>query len=262
MSTLKKTNERAISNAEMQKQIKSVNHENAFIYAIFNTLKKETKDKNGKVINKELSTELKRIGKNSEIIGLIGTLQNDEIIKLIANNLKFSGGLVGKLAIKYDDLMNTVKADERAKLINEFIFTPLAKGKRSQNATFKRFINLLKKVYNYEYTCTTLSEAKEILKICPQYFIDNKLIEFFVPINFETEIDEFQNFMINTYKISDIEFYQLVKKFPRKSLVELKAIQKELEKIFKAQSKAKELLKGIDSKLVEIGLKDSAKLSA
>jgi hypothetical protein len=206
---MKKETKRNASNKELFAQANSVKVENAFIYAIFNSLKKETKDVNNRVINKDLSFELKRISKNIEIINLIGGLKNDDVIKLISNGVKFNESQVTKLALNYDDLDNTIKTDERAKLINENIFLPLRKDEINQNLAFQYFVKMLKFNYKFDFKCTSLQIAKLILNLCPKFFKDNNLIEFFKPVEFETCIDELNNYLINTYKITLVEFYKI-----------------------------------------------------
>lgn len=200
---------RSTSNKVLMAQSAIVKIENAFIYAIFNSLKKETKNANGKVINSDLAKELKRISKDLDIINLIGNLSNDDVIKLIANNVKFNENLVTKLALKYDDSENNVKTDERAKLINENVFLPLRKEELNQNLAFNYFLKMLKFSYEYDYKCTSLQMAKVILNICPKFFKENNLIEFFEAVEFESNIDELNNYLINTYKITLVEFYKI-----------------------------------------------------
>lgn len=208
-STMKKETKRTATNKVLLSQANSVKIENAFIYAIFNSLKKETKNANNQVINKDLVFELKRISKNIEIINLIGGLSNDDIIKLISNGVKFNESQVTNLVLKYDDLDNTIKTDERAKLINENIFLPLRKEEINQNLAFQYFVKMLKFNYEFDYRCTSLQIAKLILNLCPKFFKDNNLIEFFEPVEFESCIDELNNYLVNTYKITLIDFYKI-----------------------------------------------------
>lgn len=237
---MKKETKRTATNKVLMLQTNQVIIENNFIYSVFNQLKKDVKNANGIVINKDLAIELKRIEKklDKDISILIAMLDKNEIIKLIANNVQFNSRQVVKLALKFDDLEDVQTYDKKHKseIRNNVLFLPLRKNEKNKSEIFNEFLTIFE-----DYKCTDLTIAKVILKICPSYFKDNNLIEFFEPIEFETCIDELNNYLVNTYKITLVEFYKIINEFknvPLKDAIKLSELKvKQLETLEKTLSK-------------------------
>jgi hypothetical protein len=227
---------RNVTNKELMLQTNKVIIENNFIYSVFNQLKKDVKNANGVIINKELAIELKRIEKNldKDISILISMLDKNELIKLIANNVQFNSKQVVKLALKYDDLetVQTYDKKHKSEIRNNVLFLPLRRKEKNQSEIFNEFLTIFE-----DYKCTELAIAKIILKIAPNYFKENNLIELFEPIEFETSLDELHNYLVNTYKISLVEFHKIVNEFknvPLKDAIKLNELKiKQVETIDK-----------------------------
>jgi len=244
--------------------VKFVNQANATrkanntILSLFNELKKETKDINGNVVNKELTTLLKSLEfTNTEFEGktvkgcaiqLLPLTSFEEVLVASSKKCQFTPKTVAQSSFKFSTLASIEKESltQKSEVLNTIL-----KEFYNEKELHNNFLKLLG-FYNIEsdkLPKISLSSAKIILEYAPSVFVTNNLIELFKDKDgILSCVELFNKYLQAKYEISDVYFYKVVSNFNACTLTF--AIKQENE-----ANKQRETLQSEISRLESLGYK-------